>query len=536
MNLLTMTQPLRDRRWFGFVFGLFAVLVSLAIRIALGDTALKFPFVIFIPPVVLTTFLGGVRPGIAAAVLAGVIANLTLIAPPGSIWPAWPDGWIAMGFYGLTISIDIALIQGMITAFQRAGAAEHDLRLLNEELECRVAERTSALQRQEAEREAAEAQVRQLQKMESVGQLTGGIAHDFNNMLAVVIGSLEMARRRIGDPAQLGVYIDRAEDGAKRAAQLTSRLLTFSRRQSLAPRILDANKLIAGMSDLLRRSLGETVEFETLLAAGLWPTFADFGQVENAILNLALNARDAMPTGGRLTIKTANHGLEAHARSHADMQPGQYVLISVTDTGTGMAPQVVERAFDPFFTTKEEGKGTGLGLSQVYGFAKQSGGHVAIYSQTSRGTTIRLYLPRHDDGERSLDSAPVAVSAASAVGNEIILVVEDKTEVRIMSADSLRELGYTVLQAEDANQALSVLAVQPKVDLLFTDVVMPGIDGRQLAVKAKDLRPGLKILYTTGFAPNAITQGGNFELPLAFLPKPYTISELSRKVREVLDG
>ena len=537
MDLFALTQPLRDRRWFGYVFGLFAIMGSLAIRIGLGDAALRFPFVIFIPPVVLTTFLGGIRPGIAGAVLAGAIADVSLIATPGSIWPAWPVGWAAMGFYSLTIGIDIALIQGMITAFRRADGAEHALRLLNQELESRVAERTAALKREEADHRAAEARVRQLQKMESVGQLTGGIAHDFNNMLAVVLGSLELARRRIDDAAQAGLYIDRAEEGARRAAQLTNRLLAFSRQQPLRPRILDPNKLIAGMSELLRRSLGETTEVEMTLEPTLWRTFADFSEIENAILNLAVNARDAMPAGGRLTIATANREFdETQVRAYGELQPGQYVLISVTDTGTGMTPAVMEQAFNPFFTTKEEGNGTGLGLSQLYGFVKQSGGHVAIDSEIGRGTAIHVYLPRREGDEAQIDGAPGELSPFCAGGSETILVVEDKIDVRATSADALRELGYTVLQAADAKEALSILALQSGIDLLFTDIVMPGMDGRQLAIKAKEMTPTLKILYTTGFAPNGAGQSDNPETRVALLDKPYTISELSRKVREALHG
>ena len=537
MDLVSLTQPLRDRRWFGYIFGLFAVLIAYGVRIKLGDAALKFPFVIFIPPVVLAAFLGGWRPGVAAAALAGVIANLTLIAPPGSILPAWPDGWIAMGFYVLTISIDIALIYAMTTAFTRAAGAEGDLRLLNEELEQRVANRTEALERQVAERDAAESQLRQLQKMESVGQLTGGIAHDFNNMLAVVIGSLDMARRRKDEPARLITYLESADEAAKRAAQLTSRLLAFSRQQPLAPQVLDANTLVAGMSDFLQRTIGEAVRVETVLSGGLWRAFADPAGVESALLNLAVNARDAMTEGGRLTIETANADLDdRYARAHAEVRPGQYALISITDTGTGMSPEVIERAFEPFFTTKGVGKGTGLGLSQVYGFAKQSGGHVSIYSELGQGTTVKIYLPRHHGAEKPLPSAPTEFAPPSAVGEEIILVVEDETGVRRMSVDALRDLGYTVMEAADAKQALAHLAFRPQVDLLFTDIVMPEMNGRQLADKARELRPNLKVLYTTGYTRNAVVHNGVLDPGVAFLPKPFTISELSTKVRDTLDG
>ncbi len=537
MNLITLTQPLRDRRWFGYVFGPLAILASLGVRIALGDAALKFPFVIFIPAVVVTTFLGGWRPGVAAATLAGVIANLTLIAPRGSILPSWPEGWIAMAFYALTVGVDIALIQAMMTAFARAAAAERELRLLNDELERRVADRTEALERQVAERDAAQNQLRQMQKMELIGQLTGGIAHDFNNMLAVVIGSLDMARRRKNEPERVMAYVDNATEGAKRAAQLTTRLLAFSRQQPLAPKVFDANKLIEDMSEFLQRTIGESVRVETVLSRDLWRAFADPAGVESAVVNLAINARDAMPDGGRLTIETANANLDdRYARAHAEVQPGQYAMISLTDTGIGMPPQVVERALEPFFTTKGVGRGTGLGLSQVYGFVKQSGGHVSIYSELGQGTTVKIYLPRHLGAEKNLASVPTDFATPSAVEDEIILVVEDEAGVRQMSVDALRDLGYTVVQAADANQALRQLAVQPRVDLLFTDVVMPEMNGRQLADKARELRPNLKVVYTTGYTRNAVVHNGILDPGVAFLPKPFTISELSTKIRDTLDG
>jgi signal transduction histidine kinase/CheY-like chemotaxis protein len=484
---------------------------------------------------VLTTFLGGLRPGVFAAFVAGVVSDLTLIAPPGSLLPAWPDGWMAMAFYVLTVGIDVAIINGMTAAFGRASAAEDSLTLLNEELEHRVTERTAALERQVAERQRAEDQVRQLQKIESVGQLTGGIAHDFNNMLAVVIGSLEMARRRKDDPIRVATSIGNAEEAAKRAAQLTNRLLAFSRQQPLSPQVLDANKLVSGMSDLLMRTLGETIQVETVLAGGLWRTFADAGQVENAILNLAVNARDAMPDGGRLTIETANADLDdRYASVNAEVQPGQYVLISVTDMGTGISPEVLERAFEPFYTTKGVGRGTGLGLSQVYGFVKQTQGHVAIYSEVGQGTTVKIYLPRHM-GDETAAIASTADGVPAAEADEIILVVEDEAQVRDMSVDALRELGYTVMQATNGHDALDLIADQSRLDLLFTDIVMPEMNGRQLADKAKAIRPGLRVIYTTGYTRNAVVHNGVLDPGVALLQKPFTISQLARKVRDVLD-
>lgn len=404
-----------------------------------------------------------------------------------------------------------------------------------------LAQSNAQLREEARNRESAEAQLRQVQKMEAVGQLTGGIAHDFNNMLAVVVGSLDMARRRLGmnsDPRAIQ-NIDNAMEGAQRATQLTSRLLAFSRQQPLEPQTIDANKLVGGMSELLRRTIGDTIRVETVLAGGLWASLADPNQLENAILNLCVNARDAMPDGGMLTIETNNAHLDdLYAASHSEVAAGQYVVVSVTDTGVGMPREVVERAFEPFFTTKGVGRGTGLGLSQVFGFIKQSQGHVKIYSEPGQGTTIKLYLPRHygvaDASHPQLVQDGLA-DLPRARDGEIILVVEDEERVRHVSVDSLRELGYTVVQASDANQALTVLAIQPRIDLLFTDVVMPDMNGRKLVEKALEQKPTLRILYTTGYTRNAIVHNGVLDAGVALLSKPFTMSQLAYKVRQVLD-
>lgn len=400
-------------------------------------------------------------------------------------------------------------------------------------------ERTNErLSEEAANREAAEGQLRQLQKMESIGQLTGGIAHDFNNMLAIVIGSLDLAKRRIEQgPDKALPCIDNAMEGAERAAQLTSRLLAFSRQQPLAPKSIDVNKLIGGMSEMLRRTLGENVRIETVIAGGIWSAFADTGQLENAVLNLCVNGRDAMPDGGKLTIEAANAHLDdRYAAEHNEVEPGQYVMVSVTDSGTGMPPEVIERAFDPFYTTKGVGKGTGLGLSQVFGFVKQSGGHVKIYSEIGVGTTVKLYLPRHFGEVAGVEEGQAYAELPRAKPDEIVLVVEDEDRVRHMSVDALRELGYLVVQASDANQALTVLELQPRIDLLFTDVIMPDMNGRLLAEAARAKRPGLKVLYTTGYTKNAIVHNGMLDHDVAFLPKPFTIAELAVKVRAVIDA
>ncbi len=538
MNFFAAAAVIRSRPWIGYPLAVGLSLAAFWIRFAAGDLLVGFPFLTFFSAVVLSAFLGGLGPGVLAAVLGGLLSNYFLIPPEGDLRLTWPSGVIAMGFYVFTVTVIVGLIQGMIWASERQRASDEALRRLNAELEARVAERTAALTNEMAERTAAEAQLRQMQKMESIGQLTGGIAHDFNNMLAIVIGSLDLARRRLSgaEHPQVTQCLNNAREGAQRAAVLTARLLAFSRQQPLAPQLLDPNKLVGGMSELLRRTLGENIHVETVLAGGLWRTFADPAQLESAIINLAINARDAMPTGGKLTIETANSDLdERYARAHAEVEPGQYVLISVSDTGTGMAPEVVERAFDPFYTTKGAGKGTGLGLSQVFGYVKQSRGHVKIYSEIGRGTTVKVYLPRHL-GAASTTLADEAEKAALPLGtpDTIVLVVEDEEPVRHMTVDALRELGYTVVQASDGKEALRHLQLQPRVDVMFTDIVMPDMTGRELVDQARKSRPDLKVLYTTGYTRNAVVHNGVLDRDVAFLPKPFTLEQLAAKIRDVL--
>jgi signal transduction histidine kinase/ActR/RegA family two-component response regulator len=392
----------------------------------------------------------------------------------------------------------------------------------------------SALQASIAERDSAEQQVRQMQKMESIGQLAGGIAHDFNNMLAVITSGISLARRRMAAPqSEADGFLGQALDGAHRAGTLVRRLLAFSRQQPLAPEALDANKLVSGMSELIARSLGESVRMETVLGGGLWPTLVDPAQLETSVLNLCVNARDAMPEGGRLTLETANcHLDDGYARLHPGVPSGQYVLIAVTDTGTGMSADVAAKAFDPFFTTKETGKGTGLGLSQVFGFVKQSGGHIKIYSEIGQGTTVKVYLPRHYGQAIERHAAKVS---AEIKGTETILLVEDDASVLALTATGLRDLGYTVIEARHPNDALARLKSGTPAQLLLTDIVMPDMSGRKLAEQAAALRPGLKVMFMTGFTKNAVVHNGVLDAGVHFLPKPFTLEELSRKVREALE-
>jgi len=434
-------------------------------------------------------------------------------------------------------------------------AREEELRRLNDALETRVGERTRDLAEANARliaaatgRERAEAQLRQSQKMEAVGRLTGGVAHDFNNLLTVVLGNLALARRRLAELEErspttdrIGRGIDNAVEGANRAATLTQRLLAFSRQQPLAPEAVDANRLVAGMSDLLRRTLGEDVEIETVLAGGLWRAHADPNQLESSLLNLAVNARDAMPDGGKLTIETANAHLdEAYAAGREDVEAGQYVLICVSDTGSGMAAEVVTRAFEPFFTTKPTGKGTGLGLSQVYGFARQSGGHAAIYSEAGQGSTVKLYLPRLRDSDIPAPPAGRAQPAAAGTTTRpdpgaVVLVVEDEEMVRDFAVTALQEAGCRTIAAADGPSALALLDAHPEVTLLFTDVVLAGpMNGRELAAAALARRPRLPVLFTTGYTRNAIIHHGRLDEGVNFLGKPYTAAALLERIGRLL--
>ncbi|MBE7184235.1 MAG: response regulator [Methylobacterium mesophilicum] len=373
-----------------------------------------------------------------------------------------------------------------------------------------------------------------MQKMEAVGQLTGGIAHDFNNMMAVVIGGLNLLQRRLarGD-TDVSRFIDGAMDGAERAAALTQRLLAFSRQQPLTPEAVDSNAMLEGMIELLSRTLGDNIRIETLLERDVWRTRADPSQLENAILNLCVNARDAMPDGGQLTLQTGNVSLEGDAAQ--GVEPGHYVRITVTDTGSGMSDDVIAKAFDPFFTTKGVGKGTGLGLSQVFGFIRQSGGQVRISSAIGSGTTVSIFLPRFQGETDALPRARQALSTEGAKAGEIVMVVEDEERVRAFSIDALRELGYAVVETGNATEALRMIESGEPVDLLFTDIMMPDMSGRQLSELALKARPGLKVLFTSGYTGSQVMGDRAFDTR-GLLPKPFSLEQLAAKIREALDG
>jgi signal transduction histidine kinase/CheY-like chemotaxis protein len=425
------------------------------------------------------------------------------------------------------LTVMASLIVGILSLSQAA------LRRANRELQTS----NDALVLQMAERERAESQLRQAQKMESIGQLTGGIAHDFNNMLAIVIGSLDIADRRFDrNPERARAAIGHALEGANRAASLTRRLLAFARQAPLQPQPVDANKLVGGMSELLSRTLGEGISVETQLAGGLWLTHADPSQVENAILNLCVNARDAMDGRGRLVVETSNVVLaEGETDRDGPVSPGPYVGIAIADNGPGMPDDVLARAFEPFFTTKGVGRGTGLGLAQVYGFVKQSGGHVKIDTEPGRGTTVRLFLPRHFGSGEAAQPRDTVRELPRAVPGETVLVVEDEEQVRRMSVETLDELGYTVVEAKDALDALQLLANRADIGLLFTDMIMPDMNGRQLADRVRESRPDLPVLFTTGYAPDAVLRSG-LDAGVGFISKPFTVEQLAHRVRAVLDA
>jgi signal transduction histidine kinase/ActR/RegA family two-component response regulator len=433
---------------------------------------------------------------------------------------AMRDEWLSEMFPYIAYGVPATLFLFITLLF-----VHHGLRRLNVEMD---------------RREAAEGALRQAQRLDAIGHLTGGIAHDFNNLLTVIIGNLEAAQRQtaaISDAAKdrLGVTIGRAMQGAQRAATLTRRLLAFSRQQPLNPKSLDLNKLLLGLPDLLRGGLTESLAIEVVGAAGLWPVEADATELETAILNLAVNARDAMPDGGKLTIEANNTYLdEDYCQKYPDVRPGQYVQISVSDTGSGMSAEVRNRAFEPFFTTKDAGQGTGLGLSQVYGFVKQSGGHVNIYSELGEGTSVKIYLPRRSSNV--FDDEVLAPQSIVNSSNECVLLVEDDEDVRDYLTQTLRESGFKVIAAANGEEALAAMdAHEDKIDLLLTDVMMPGMNGRKVAEAGTVKRPGMKVLFMTGYSRNAIVHHGRLDAGVELIQKPVTGDHVAAKIRSILD-
>jgi signal transduction histidine kinase len=429
----------------------------------------------------------------------------------------------------------VAVLFQDVTSRKRA---EEALQRLNETLERRVADALAERMKEQERLRLTEEALRQSQKMEAVGQLTGGIAHDFNNLLTGIMGSLELLHTRMnqGRLRDADRYILAAQAASRRAASLIHRLLAFSRRQTLDPKPTDVNRLVVGMEELIRRTVGPQIALDVVTAGGLWSTLIDAPQLENALLNLCINARDAMPDGGRITIETANKWLDYRAASERDLPPGQYLSVCVTDTGAGMTPDVIAQAFDPFFTTKPMGQGTGLGLSMVYGFVRQSGGQVRIYSEVGHGTTMCLYLPRHYASEDDrLAAAPPAEETPGAAG-ETVMVVDDEPTIRMLLVDVLNGQGYTTVEAEEGATALRMLQSDARIDLLITDVGLPGgMNGRQLADAARVTRPDLKVLFITGYAENAIIGNAQLAPGMQLLTKPFVMEELAGRIRSMID-
>ena len=408
--------------------------------------------------------------------------------------------------------------------------AKAEIEAINASLNDRVAQAIS-------ERASMEEALRQSQKMEAIGQLTGGIAHDFNNLLAGITGSLEMVRSRLsqGRIPEVDRYVLAAQGAAKRAAALTHRLLAFARRQTLEPKPVDANRLIADMEDLIRRTMGPAITVENVGAAGVWTILVDPNQLENVLLNLCINARDAMVDGGKLSIETANRWLDDRSARARDLAAGQYVSVCVSDTGTGMSPEVIARAFDPFFTTKPIGTGTGLGLSMTYGFARQSGGQVRIYSELGKGTMVCLYLPRYLGEVAAAEALNRSPPLVRAEHEEVVLIVDDEPTVRMLVSDVLQELGYNSLEASDGVAGLKILESKQRIDLLITDVGLPGgINGRQMADAARIWRSNLKVLFITGYAENAVLSHGHLEHGMHVLTKPFSMEALAARISELL--
>jgi signal transduction histidine kinase/ActR/RegA family two-component response regulator len=471
-------------------------------------------------PIVLMTHHGGSEQN-GSSHLSGLLGNVTFLERP---------------FHPVTlISLVSAALRGRRRQYDARDRlidlSESELRLQRtlETLEQQVEERTAQLR-------SNEEALRQSQKMEAVGQLTGGIAHDFNNMLTGIIGSLELLRRRVshGKLDDLDSLIDLGVTSANRAAGLTHRLLAFSRRQSLDSKPVEINQLVTSMGELLQRSINESIALDMRLSDSLWTAEADRNQLESALLNLVINARDAMPNGGNLTVETSNRHLDSvFTAAYGTLQPGDYVELSVSDTGCGIPESVMGRVFDPFFTTKPIGQGTGLGLSMIYGFARQSGGHVTIHSEVEKGTTVSLFLPRFV-GEMVVAEAVNPALLPFADAGETVLIVEDDPAVRVLVSAVLKELGYAYVEAGDANTAVPIIESDQRIDLMISDVGLPGMNGRQLAEIGRQIRPGLKVLFITGYAEHAAVRGGFLDPGMQLITKPFTFDLLTAKVREMI--
>ncbi len=514
--------------WQAFAGTAVIAAVATTLRVVIEPWVNGVQFITLFPAVVAASLCMGAAAGIFCVALCGLGAWYFVLPPVGTVKGLSLEDGLALGLF-LAVGLLIALLVGAM----RLAIARH--RHLSKQLEALVSERTAELLRTQND-------LAHWQKMEAVGQLSGGVAHDFNNMLAVITGNLDLVKRRLATGrTDISRYIDSALEGAEKAAALTKRLLAFARRQPLVPKRTDVNRLVQSLAELMRSSLGEGIEIECVLGAGAWQTRVDAAQLESGLLNLAVNARDAMNGSGKLTIETANAFLDQdYASKHSEVDAGQYVLIALTDTGCGMTPEIAQKAFEPFFTTKEVGQGTGLGLSQVFGFVKQSKGHVALYTEPGKGTTVRIYLPRNHEGANIRSSPGTASGTGSemplAQASEVILVVEDEDQVRATTVETLQELGYQVLSAPSGIDALKIIRSEERISLLFSDVIMPQMNGRELAAEAQRLRPGLPVLFTTGYTRNAIVHNGQVDDGVALISKPFDMGAIARMLRTVLDA
>lgn len=534
MDLL-LISGLRRNSVLGYVFALVMVGIAYLLRLAIGNHLEPFPYFLFLLPVILSAFLGGFGPGLLSLVLS-VVVSLSMAAPPDD--GGTGQHFIGIAGFALTGLLMVWLIDRLLRALAQTAEQDRELEEYRAQLDRMVEERAEQLRLEMSEHVSTQSQMRELQKIETIGQLTGGLAHDFNNMLAVIIGSLDIAERRLGrgETDDLATLIGNARDGAKRAASLTSRLLAFSRRQTLRPEVLEPGSLLERLPQVLARHLDEDIAIELKVGDGLWPVFADPQQLEQALVNLALNAGDAMRGGGLITLSAENAALDAdYLRAHPEVRPGDYVRISVSDTGGGMTPQVLERVFDPFYTTKGPGNGAGLGLSQVFGWIKQTGGHIRLQSAPGQGTTAHLYVPRHSgQAPAGTLSGSQSEMPAERLRDEIVLVVEDEDNVRQMTVEALREIGYTVIAASGGRDALQQISHHARIDVLFTDVVMPDMNGKLVADAVRDRFPAVKVIFTTGYTRNAIVHNGTVEPGINLLLKPFTLEQLSSRMAETL--
>jgi signal transduction histidine kinase len=527
--LLGLLYRIRKTKWAGYLFPLPACLLAWAGHLVLSHAgAANLPYLPFFAALVFSTALGGIGPGLLCIIIAELMAHGVFTDPSGALPAHNRPTTLAVIAAGLFITW---LVDYGTTAAIRLHKASRALRAVNETLEARIRERTAALLE-------AEENLRQAQKMEAVGQLTGGIAHDFNNLLTAIMGSLERLEARLPDatPDELAPYIAAARDASSRAANLTNRLLNFSRRQPLSPCATDINGLVASMEELISRTISPAIRLNTSPEPDLHATMVDPNQLEHALLNLCINASDAMPDGGQLSIRTGNVSLSAAQASPFGLKPGEYVTLTVADTGTGMAPDVLKRVFEPFFTTKAPGKGTGLGLSMIYGFARQSGGHTEISSRPGAGTSVTLYLPRHcGQADQPLSLPAPARPEATRLG-ETILLVDDEPSIRLLAAEVLEEQGYIVHQAANAEGALRILREGPAIDILVADLGLPGLNGRQLAETGRALRPKMKILFITGYGEPTSRPAAPPISAHTLLSKPFPMTALAARVQEMLSA